>query len=72
MDYALAGGEDYTLVVTIATGQAEAVQKSYEQHFGKPLFELGEITDTCRLELVDTAGRVKLVGAEGWNHFKKT
>jgi thiamine monophosphate kinase len=58
------------LVVTIATNQAEAVQKSYEKHFGKPLFELGEITDTCRLELVDSAGRVRPAAAEGWNHFK--
>jgi thiamine-monophosphate kinase len=70
VDYALAGGEDYTLVVTIASDQAEAVQKSYEKHFGKPLFELGEITDTCRLELVDSAGRVRPAAAEGWNHFK--
>ena len=70
VEYALAGGEDYTLVVTIATDQAEAVQKSYEKHFGKPLFELGEITDTCRLELVDSAGRIRPAVAEGWNHFK--
>ena len=69
VEYALAGGEDYTLIVTIAGDQAEAVQKSYEKHFGKPLFELGEITATGSFELVDSDGRVKPVGAQGWNHF---
>ncbi len=71
VDYALTGGEDYTLVVTMAADHAEAAQQSYERRFGKPLFEIGEITDTCRLELVDPTGRVKPAVAKGWNHFKK-
>ena len=71
VDYALAGGEDYTLIVTVADDQAKPVQQSYETHFGKPLFEIGKITNTGRLELVDSAGEIRPIGADGWNHFKK-
>jgi thiamine-monophosphate kinase len=71
VEYALAGGEDYTLVVTIATDQAEAVRKSYEKRFGRPLLEIGEITDKQQMELVDSAGRARSIAADGWDHFKK-
>lgn len=70
VDYALTGGEDYTLMVTMAKDQAKTVQKSYETHFGKPLFEIGEITDSGRMELVDSKGIAAPIAAKGWNHFK--
>ena len=69
--YALAGGEDYTLAVTVAEHQAPAVQKAYEEHFGKRLFDIGEITDTRRLELVGPAGQIRAAVEQGWDHFQK-
>ena len=69
--YALAGGEDYTLAVTLAADQVDAVRQSYERRFNQPLFEIGEITDNGRLELVDPAGRIQPLSAGGWDHFKK-
>jgi thiamine-monophosphate kinase len=68
-DYALAGGEDYTLVVTIAPDRAAAVKKAYAETFKSPLFEIGEITDTGPMELVDADGTIRGVTAGGWNHF---
>jgi thiamine-monophosphate kinase len=68
-DYALTGGEDYTLVVTVAADQADTVKQLYEKRFGRQLFELGEITNSGKLEHVDAAGRITIVPASGWNHF---
>jgi len=68
--YALTGGEDYTLVVTIAADQVQAIQQMYAKRFDKHLFEIGEITDSTGLELVDAAGGIKAAEPEGWNHFK--
>lgn len=70
VDYALAGGEDYVLIVTIAADQVKNVRKSYEKKFGKPLFEIGEITDSRGFELVDSDGGTRPVAAAGWNHFQ--
>lgn len=68
-DYALAGGEDYTLVVTIAPERAAALEQAYGDNFGRPLYEIGEITDSGRLELVDEQNRARIIEARGWNHF---
>ncbi len=70
VDYALVGGEDYTLVVTVAADQAQNIQQMYAKQFDKPLFEIGEITDSTGLALVDAVGGVKSVKSEGWDHFK--
>ena len=71
VDYALTGGEDYTLIITIDADRAKSVRGSYEKRFGKPIFEIGEITDSRILELVDTDGRARTVPARGWDHFKQ-
>jgi len=70
VDYALAGGEDYVLIVTVAAKQVEALNRAYEGRFGKTLFDLGEITDTGKLEVVDSTGRIKSPAIEGWHHFR--
>jgi len=69
-DMALAGGEDYVLVVTLAPERARAVADRYRRAFGRPLHVIGEITGTGRLEIVAADGRRREVRPRGWDHFK--
>ena len=70
VEYALSGGEDYTLLCTVAPEIAEEIQTKYQTEFKKPLFRIGEITEKKRLELIFPDGRTKPITPTGWNHFK--
>jgi thiamine-monophosphate kinase len=69
--YAVAGGEDYTLLFTAAPDQANKIVEKYRETFNNPLFEIGEITDSNQLELEFPDGKKELITATGWDHFKK-
>jgi thiamine-monophosphate kinase len=71
VDYALSGGEDYTLLLTAAAGEADRIAAAFQTAFGRPLYAIGEITDTARMELVDAAGAVAPIAPSGWDHFKR-
>ncbi len=71
LDYALSGGEDYTLLLTAAAGEADRIAGAFQTAFGRPLYAIGEITDTTRMELVDDAGTVTPIDPTGWDHFKR-
>ena len=43
VEYALAGGEDYTLVCTTAPEKTEVIANAFQDQFHRPLFEIGEI-----------------------------
>ena len=70
VQYVLAGGEDYTLLCTVAPEIAEETEAKFQAEFKKPLFRIGEITDRNRLELIFPDGRIKSLVSTGWNHFK--
>ena len=70
-DYALSGGEDYTLLLTAAAGSADRVAAAFLSAFGRPLHAIGEITDTLQMELADDAGRITPIAPSGWDHFKR-
>jgi thiamine-monophosphate kinase len=70
LDYALSGGEDYSLLVTAAAEAAGAIARDFEQHFGRPLYAIGEITASPGIELVHPDGRTTAVAPTGWDHFK--
>ena len=52
VDYALSGGEDYTLLCTVAPENAEETATKFQAEFKKPLFLIGEINDKNRLDVV--------------------
>jgi thiamine-monophosphate kinase len=68
-EFALAGGEDYTLLVTVAAEQADDVARQFSARFQRPLYLLGEITTTGGMELVRPDGRTTPITPSGWNHF---
>ncbi len=70
IEYALSGGEDYTLLCTIAPENAEDTAAKFQTEFKRPLFRIGEINDTNRLEIVHPDGSTKPITPKGWNHFK--
>ncbi|MFZ1202364.1 MAG: thiamine-phosphate kinase [Desulfobacterales bacterium] len=70
-EYALTGGEDYTLLFTADPSMADALAREYFAAFGQSLHRIGEITDSGRIEWIDGNGRSRLIVATGWNHFKK-
>lgn len=70
LEYALSGGEDYTLLVTASAAAAGAIACDFEQHFGRPLYVIGEITTSPGIELVHADGNTTAVTPTGWDHFK--
>ncbi len=68
-EVALAGGEDYTLLLTAAADRAPAIAEEFLKATGKPLYALGEITEALRFELVAADGGTIPVARTGWDHF---
>jgi thiamine-monophosphate kinase len=69
-NYALSGGEDYTLLCTIAPQNADKIAKDFEKEFKRPLFAIGEITAKKQIEVVYADGETKPLTPTGWDHFK--
>lgn len=70
VEYALTGGEDYTLLCTVSPGKADNIAKDYFKRFKQPLYLIGEITDPGPMELVYPNGQTKTFKPSGWDHFK--
>lgn len=70
VEYALAGGEDYTLLCTISPDKAESTAQEYLSTFNQPLYPIGEITDSRKIELIDPDGQAREIAAAGWDHFR--
>jgi thiamine-monophosphate kinase len=68
--FALAGGEDYTLLCTISPDKSVEVTRKYLKTFNNPLYPIGEITDPGKMVIIDSSGRVKEFKPKGWDHFK--
>lgn len=70
IDYALSGGEDYTLLCTIAPQNADKIATAFKKEFKRPLFAIGEITAKKQIKLVYPDGETKPLTPTGWDHFK--
>jgi len=70
VEYALSGGEDYTLLCTIAPESAKETAAKFQAEFKRPLFLIGEINDSNHLEINYPNGSSKPIALTGWNHFK--
>jgi thiamine-monophosphate kinase len=68
--YALSGGEDYTLLCTIASENADKISSAFEKEFNRPLFAIGEITAGQQLEIIYPDGTANPLAPTGWDHFK--
>jgi len=68
VDWALAGGEDYVLLCTLAPDRAEAIRTAFSDRFDRPLYAIGEITATGKAMRVRN-GLAADLNPTGWNHF---
>ncbi len=69
VEYAVEGGEDYILICTVSPETADKVAENYETEFTVPLYPIGEITDTGKIELIFPDSRRVNVADTGWDHF---
>ncbi len=65
--YALSGGEDYELLFTVPPGKIGKLQT-----LGLPLTEIGEITRTRKILIVDSQGKKKPFEPSGFDHFVRS
>ena len=68
-EFALAGGEDYTLLFTVPGQAASDLQEAYRKEFRKPFHILGEMTSGSELVLENDDGTRDSLSRTGWNHF---
>ncbi|MBI1318462.1 MAG: thiamine-phosphate kinase [Candidatus Hydrogenedens sp.] len=66
LDWALAGGEDYELLVAVEAGAFAQVQRDFEREFGLPLTAVGRFAAGQPAVTVDGATR----GGAGFDHFR--
>ncbi len=70
VEYAFAGGEDYTLLCTISPEKVNHIAANYVKRFRNPLYQIGEITDSGKMELILSNGQIRSFTPSGWDHFK--
>jgi thiamine-monophosphate kinase len=70
LEYALCGGEDYTLLCTAAPEKAEEIAQKFQNEFQRPLFPIGKTTADNRLAAIFPDGTAKPISPRGWDHFK--
>jgi thiamine-monophosphate kinase len=70
LQFALSGGEDYTLLCTIDPEAMPRIAAEFEKEFQRPLFQIGEITETPTVVMFHPDGNQQEIAASGWDHFK--
>ena len=68
LDQALAGGEDYELLATVAPAAVVSLTADLMERFGTRLSVIGQIAPGDGITIEDAAGRRTLDPA-GWDHF---
>jgi thiamine-monophosphate kinase len=70
VEYALAGGEDYVLLLAASAERSGDLARVFQATFGRPLYAIGEITDATAMELVGPGASRMPITSSGWDHFK--
>lgn len=69
LDYALYGGEDFCLLFTVSPENKKKLCEIFQSHVNTNLFEIGEVIQGNRIELVDKSGDRKVLSKSGYRHF---
>jgi len=67
--FALAGGEDYELLIAAAPETAQRLLDSFAEQTGTPLTHIGFLTEGGDILLQDGAGNLSPMPRIGWDHF---
>ncbi|BDZ70000.1 thiamine-phosphate kinase [Methanobacterium petrolearium] len=64
LDLALYYGEDFELLLTVQKDEFEQLKDEFD------LIPVGVVTDSGQMEIVDKAGKTKILEPKGYQHFK--
>lgn len=65
---ALCGGEDYKLLFTVDPFATESLIKDFHAHFGTPIYPIGRITESGKLQWLDNGNPIE-ADWQGFMHF---
>ena len=68
LDYALYGGEDYELMLTVKEGDEKMLESDFRKQFKKKIYRIGKIVEGERAKLKDINGIYHNI-SNGYNHF---
>jgi thiamine-monophosphate kinase len=68
-DFAIKGGEDYVLLCTVDPAAAEALTSEFMKAFSRPLYSIGVVTSSGKIEVKGEDGLTRGLQEVGWNHF---
>lgn len=68
--YALAGGEDYELLVSVNARAFGYLSSRFAKRFGRPLLAVGRMREGSGLS-VRKAGREETLASTGWDHLRE-
>ena len=66
---ALAGGEDYRLLITVPRRNAEAFNKIFSGGIPCPALQVGQITEDLGMRMTRPDGSEEMLEPRGYNHF---
>lgn len=69
IEWALAGGEDYCLLLTVRSEFFTAVNREFFSRFGRPLFPIGEVTPEVGILEYRNHGNPYRLKSRGFDHF---
>ena len=70
VEIAATGGEDYCLLCTVKSDAAVEIQDNFLNEFGRPLYKLGQITDSGELTYFHDGSKIDF-STLGFDHFCK-
>jgi thiamine-monophosphate kinase len=69
LDFALSGGEDYVLLVTVPAENTREFEQAFRQERTSSLFQVGEIQKEKGIRIRHEDGSVKELAHKGFDHF---
>lgn len=69
LELALVGGEDYCLLLTVASEAFEDIQMAFQHKFNRTLFPIGQINDLADQLIYHKRGEGIQINYETYNHF---
>lgn len=68
-EFALDGGEDYVLLITVERDAAARLAEAFRKRFDRPLHPVGEIVRESGITLVKPDDTAERFSPSGWDHF---
>lgn len=69
-DYALNGGEDFELIVTVKPRAFKYLAQRFAKHCGRDLIRVGVLEKNEGLRLREASGEIRTLPPAGWDHLR--